>query len=59
MPVIQDKVSVVLPVHHVKREWLSQSIGSVLEQNYENMELIVVNDEATEDIAAPVIAQKK
>jgi glycosyltransferase involved in cell wall biosynthesis len=50
MPIIQNKVSVVLPVRYVNREWLTQSIRSVLEQDYENLELIVVNDEATEDI---------
>jgi glycosyltransferase involved in cell wall biosynthesis len=50
MPTIEDKVSVVLPVHHVNREWLTQSIRSVLEQEYESLELIVVNDETTEDI---------
>jgi glycosyltransferase involved in cell wall biosynthesis len=47
---IQNKVSVVLPVYHVNRDWLTKSIRSVLEQDYENLELIVVNDEATEDI---------
>jgi glycosyltransferase involved in cell wall biosynthesis len=50
MSTIPNKVSVVLPVHHVNREWLTQSIRSVLEQDYEKLELIVVNDEATENI---------
>ncbi|MGI5817359.1 MAG: glycosyltransferase [Armatimonadota bacterium] len=43
-------VSVVLPVRFVNRRWLERSIRSVLEQDYRNLELIVVNDEATEDI---------
>lgn len=43
-------VSVVLPVRFVNRDWLEQSITSVLEQDYGNLELIVVNDEATENI---------
>jgi len=50
LPIIQNKVSVVLPVHYVNRAWLTQSIQSVLGQDYKNLELIVVNDEATEDI---------
>jgi glycosyltransferase involved in cell wall biosynthesis len=49
-PTIQNKVSVVLPVHYVNREWLTKSVTSVLKQDYEPLELIVVNDEATEDI---------
>jgi len=43
-------VSVVLPVRYVHREWLKQSISSVLEQDYTNLELIIVNDETTENI---------
>jgi glycosyltransferase involved in cell wall biosynthesis len=43
-------VSVVLPVRHVNRAWLKRSMESVLGQDYPNKELIVVNDEATEDI---------
>jgi O-antigen biosynthesis protein len=47
---VDGKVSVVLPVYFVNRVWLSQSISSVLDQDYKNLELIVVNDLATEDI---------
>lgn len=46
----RDKVSVVLPVHYVNRKWLKRAIESVLEQDYKNTELIVVNDMATESI---------
>lgn len=45
------KVNVVLPVYYVKREWLEKSILSVLEQDYNNLELIIVNDGATEDFS--------
>jgi glycosyltransferase involved in cell wall biosynthesis len=44
------KVSVVLPIRYVHWDWLKRSISSVLEQDYPNLELIVVNDEATENI---------
>jgi len=44
------KVSVVLPIRFVHEEWLKRSISSVLNQDYPNLELIIVNDEATEDI---------
>jgi glycosyltransferase involved in cell wall biosynthesis len=48
--VIKGKVSVVLPVYFVKLKWLKQSISSVLGQHYSNLELIVVNDGAEENI---------
>jgi GT2 family glycosyltransferase len=44
------KVSVVLPVRYVNVDWLTQSIESVLNQDYPNKELIIVNDEATQPI---------
>ncbi len=44
------KISVVLPVRYVNEGWLRQSIESVLNQDYPNKELIVVNDEATKPI---------
>jgi glycosyltransferase involved in cell wall biosynthesis len=47
---IKDKVSVILPVHYVNQQWLKLSIESVLNQDYGNFELIVVNDMATENI---------
>ena len=43
-------ISIVLPVRYVREDWLRQSIESVLSQDYTNKELIVVNDEATQDI---------
>jgi O-antigen biosynthesis protein len=47
---IKDMVSVVLPVYYVNMNWLKRSIVSVLEQDYSNLELIVVNDGATQNI---------
>lgn len=50
LPIIKGKVSVVLPVRNVKFDWLTRSISSVLDQDYCNLEVIVVNDESTENI---------
>lgn len=47
---MKGKVSVVLPVRYVNFNWLKRSISSVLGQDYQNLELIIVNDEATENI---------
>lgn len=49
-------VSVVLPVRYVNFDWLKRSISSVLEQDYPNLELIVVNDDATENIDELIIS---
>lgn len=49
-PIVKGKVSVVIPVHWLKREWLIRAFSSVLNQEYHNVELIVVNDESTENI---------
>lgn len=46
-------VSVVLPTLDRSR-WLPRSIGSVLRQTWNDLELIVVDDGSTEDIAALV-----
>ena len=41
-------VSVVLPVYNVER-YLAESVDSVLGQSYRNLEVILVNDGATDD----------
>lgn len=41
------KYSVLVPVYNV-REYLSECLDSILNQNYEDMELIVVNDGSTD-----------
>lgn len=37
-----DLISVILPAYNIKKKFLSQSIASILEQSYQNIELIVV-----------------
>lgn len=49
------KISIVLPTYNGEK-YLRKSIESVLNQTYQNWELILVNDCSTDD--SPVIMQK-
>ena len=42
-----DKISVVVPVYNVKK-YLEKSFESIIEQKYENLEIILVDDESTD-----------
>lgn len=44
-------VSVVIPAHNAGR-WLAETIGSVLAQSFDDLELIVVDDASSDDTAA-------
>ena len=42
-----DLVSVIIPYH--KRNFISETVESVLEQSYKNLEVIIVYDDDNED----------
>lgn len=41
------KVSVVMPVHNTKEEYLRESIGSILNQTFTDFEFIIIDDSTT------------
>ena len=43
-----DLVSVIIP-YHKKRNFISETVESVLEQSYKNLEVIIVYDDDNED----------
>lgn len=42
------KISVIMPVYNVEN-YIDQAINSALEQNYDDYELIIIDDESTDD----------
>lgn len=42
------KISVIVPIYNVEK-YLARCIDSILEQNYENLELILINDGSTDN----------
>ncbi len=49
-------ISLVMPVHDTRAEWLIQSISSVLAQWCDRWELICIDDGSTEPHVAPLLA---
>lgn len=47
-PTVKGRVSIIVPVYNTRREYLRECFDSVMEQDYEDIELIVVNDGSTE-----------
>ena len=39
-----DKISIVIPVYNTKKEYLKECIESVIKQNYDNMEVLMIDD---------------
>lgn len=44
----QPKLSVVMPVYNVEKEWLQQCVASILAQAYPNWELCMADDASTD-----------
>ena len=49
------RLSIIMPVHNTRREWLFEALNSVLGQWSANWELIVVDDASTEPHVAEVL----
>lgn len=49
---IEPLVTVIVPVYNTKEEYLTQCVNSILEQNYKNLELILVDDGSEDTCAA-------
>lgn len=53
MTKIEDKVSVIIPVYNC-RAWIGRCLGSVLEQTYQNLEALAIDD-GSDDGSAEII----
>ena len=51
-------ISIVIPVYN-QADKISRTLDSILNQSYQNFEVLIVNDGSTDDVAAVVAAQKK
>ena len=43
------KISVIVPIYNVEK-YIARCIDSILSQNYENLELILINDGSTDGV---------
>ena len=52
------KVSILIPVYNVEK-YLSKCLESILLQTYKNIEIILVNDRATDDSLLNCIQKRR
>lgn len=52
-------VSIILPTYNWNTKWLTESIDSVLNQSYNNFELIIINDASTNNINETILNFQK
>ena len=48
---LQEKISVIIPAYNID-QYLGRTLDSILEQTYENLEIIIVNDGSSDNTAA-------
>ncbi len=53
---IEPLVSIILPTYNPKKEWIEASIRSVLDQKYQNFELLIIDDASSNWVLATVQA---
>lgn len=53
------KISIIVPVYNVKKEWLVAAINSVISQPYENWELCLVDDASTQTNIKKILSNFK
>lgn len=52
-------VSVILPTYNGRKDWITESINSVLNQTFKDFELIIINDCSTNDIENTILELKQ
>ena len=43
-----NKISVIIPIYNIKKEYLDKCLNSVINQTYKNLEIILVDDGSEE-----------
>lgn len=54
----KPKISVLMPVYNTKSEYLRKAIESVLNQTFTDIELIIINDNSTENVEDVIFSYK-